>query len=319
MIFAAALTGPTGMGKTALSLSLADLFGAEILSLDSMQIYRGMDIGTAKATPAERARVPHHMLDICDPGEPFSASDYAEAALPVARDIAARGKLPLFVGGTGLYLSTCLRGGAPTPPPADPAYRREAEKTDAHTLYLRLSEVDPESAALCHENNVRRVIRALEIYDATGKTKSEWDEESRRFPRPLSLCHITLAVHDREHLYRRTDRRVDDMFDRGLEREVRGLVGTGTLTAESTAGQAIGYKEFFPYFAGACTLADVRENIRLSTRHYAKRQMTWFSHTENTYTLYVDTGDGESRGTDDLLREAAAVIDNSKTAYNHLQ
>ncbi len=310
MIKAVALTGPTASGKTSLSLSIAERFGMEILSCDSMQIYRRMDIGTAKATPAERARVPHHLLDIREPDERFSAQDYADEALAVAREVEMRGAHPLFVGGTGLYLDAVLRGSGETPP-SSPDYRArfEAEtKTEEgrKKLFERLTAVDPESAAATHENNVRRVLRALEIFDATGIPKSEWDRRSKERKSEFDVCCLTLDAHDRETLYRRADLRVDRMLEDGLLDEVRTLYRDGFLPPDSTAAQAIGYKELLGVVGGGVSLAEAKEQLLVATRHYVKRQLTWFRGTPAR--VYIDTEDGKERSESEIFSDAERLI-----------
>jgi len=310
MIRAIALTGPTGVGKTALSLQIASHLPCEILSCDSMQIYRGMDIGTAKATAQERAAAVHHMIDICEPSEPFSAADYAARALSIAADVVARGHVPLFVGGTGLYLSTLLRPKQQTPE-SDPAYhaRRmaEAEEMGADALYEQLCRLDAATAATVHKNNVRRVIRALEIYDKTGIPKSVWDESSRQQASEISLCHLTLDAHVRATLYTRTDARVEAMLADGLLDEVRALYTSGRLREGTTASQAIGYKEMLGAVQGVCTVAEATEQLKLSTRHYVKRQLTWFARME-AHRVHIDREDGVLRPFDDVAAEVLAIL-----------
>lgn len=310
MIKALALTGPTASGKTALSLKIAKALDCEILSCDSMQIYRGMDVGTAKATAAERATVPHHLIDLVSPADSYSASDYAADALRVAREVEARGKLPLFVGGTGLYLDTLTRGAPLETPESTKETRARFDKIGeaeggVDRLYAMLSEVDPESAAATHKNNVRRVIRALEIYETTGIPKSEWDRRSRESAPRLLVAHLSLDVHNRETLYRRADARVDEMLRMGLADEVRSLLDSGYLTPETTAAQAIGYKEMIAAVRGDLTTTEAADLIRLATRHYVKRQLTWFRHSGAT-PLYLDTEDGRLRDPEDLLSETLA-------------
>ncbi len=275
----AAVVGPTASGKTSLAIELAQMFDGEIISCDSMQIYRGMDIGTAKPTPEETKEIPHHMIDIVEPSENFSAADYAPLAKKAADDILSRGKLPIFCGGTGLYLDSVITANDYADVETDLALRasllEEAEQNGAEALWQRLFEVDSESAAGIHKNNIKRVARALEIYLSSGITKTEWDRRSRTRPAPYAPVIIALD-RDREELYSRIDRRVDIMIESGLENEVRSLVDSGKLPRSSTAAQAIGYKEIIEYFDGKCTLAEAVEQIKLSTRHYAKRQLTWF-------------------------------------------
>ncbi len=308
MIRALALTGPTASGKTSLSLSLAKELGCEIICCDSMQIYREMDIGTAKATLAERAEAEHHMLDFLSPGENYSAENYREDAMRVAESIAQRGKIPLFCGGTGLYLDTLMRGGELMSPPSNEELKESLIsniKTDEDktALWQRLNEVDPESAAKIHRNNVRRVARAVEIYELTGKTKTYFDALSKATNDRISVGVITLDFHDRDNLYRRVDERVDMMMAEGLLAEARSLYERGLLDETYTSSQAIGYKELLSYIKGEGTLEDATELIKLSSRRYAKRQLTWFRHVDGAYKLYIDTDDGVMRDKNDLLTE----------------
>lgn len=313
MIKALAITGPTASGKTALSIAVAEYVGAEIISCDSMQIYRGMDIGTAKATAEERAAVPHHLIDVVSPAEDFSAEAYRKLAIPKAREISERGRIPMFVGGTGLYIDTVMRAESDSVPESSREYRDEMTariKTDADidALWQRLAEVDPESAGQIHKNNVRRVIRALEIYDMTGKPKSYFDRLSREKNPEISVGMITLDFHNRENLYSRVDARVDEMIKSGLVEEVSALYGAGLLKDEYTAAQAIGYKEIISALRGEISLADAGELIKLSTRRYAKRQLTWFRHEEDAYRIYIDTECGKMRKFEDILSEAKDTV-----------
>lgn len=317
-MIALALTGPTASGKTALSIHIAERLGAEIISCDSMQIYRGMDIGTAKATPAERSAVPHHLIDFLSPLENYSAERYRSDALECARGLTERGVLPLFVGGTGLYIDTLMRAPVSTVPESDPEYRERmltlAESDGGvDTLWERLNSVDPESAEKIHKNNVKRVIRALEIYDACGVPKSQLDRESQALPTDISIGMITLDVHDRENLYRRVDARVDAMMAEGLLDEVRTLYGAGLLPEHTTASQAIGYKELISYIEGRSTLEEAIELLKLSSRRYAKRQLTWFRH-ERAERVFIDCESGEMKGVaqlcDEVSSAAERLIDN---------
>ena len=314
MIRAIALCGPTASGKTALSVRVAQRLGCEIISCDSMQLYRGMDIGTAKVKAEETLGVPHHMIDILDPREDFSVSDYREAALRVAEEITARGKLPFFVGGTGLYIDSLTRAPLSRVPESDPAlleeYRRIAESEGGReALHARLGTVDPESAAAIHPNNVRRVIRALILYDMTGETKSELDRKSRCAPPDISVGMATLLFHRRETLYERVDRRVDEMLAAGLEDEVRALLSSGALTEGSTAAQAIGYKELLSYLHGSCTREEAADAVRLATRRYAKRQLTWFRAEKEAMPVYTDLEDGTPKSADVLVSELVAFYE----------
>ena len=319
MIKAIALTGPTASGKTALSLAIAEKIGAEIISCDSMQIYKRMDIGTAKATPEEKARATHHLIDIIMPSEQYSAEDYRRDALIAARDITERGKIPLFVGGTGLYIDTLMRAQGEGSPPSDPTVRAAlteyAEKNGVDALWQRLAAVDPESAAKAHKNNLRRVVRALEIYEVSGKTKSYFDELSRRAAPDAQIFMITLDFHDRENLYSRVNERVDAMMSEGLVDEVSELYREGLLRPEYTSAQAIGYKEIISYLEGKCTLDEALEAIKLSTRRYAKRQLTWFRHEAERHVVYIDREDGKMKSVDELISEATELAAHAASAF----
>jgi tRNA dimethylallyltransferase len=315
MIYALAITGPTAGGKTALSLELCKNFEAEIISCDSMQIYRGMDIGTAKATAEERRSVPHHMIDIISPDVSFSAADYKELAMPVAKDIAARGKLPVFVGGTGLYIDTVKRSFSGQAPESRAEYREELLKgvkteEDRIALWERLRSVDEKSAEQIHYNNLKRVMRALEIYDATGKPKSYFDSIAGAPSEEITIVHVTIDFHQREKLYERIDARVDKMITDGLLAEVEALRNGGFLDGNTTAGGAIGYKEIITGAEEGPPIAEVIENIKRASRNYAKRQLTWFRHTEGAITLYADADDGTPRSTDELYGELVRILKN---------
>lgn len=308
MIRALAITGPTASGKTALSISLAKELNAEIISSDSMQIYRGMDIGTAKATADERAAVPHHLIDVIDPTEPYSTEEYRRDAMAAARDITKRGRLPLFVGGTGLYIDTLTRTVSGEVPGGDVAFREKmaalAEREGAHALWERLRAVDSESADAIHENNLKRVIRALEIYELTGRPKSYFDRLSRESAADVKVGMITLDFHNRDLLYSRVDARVGMMLDEGLLEETERLYASGVLDGKSTASQAIGYKELIGYIRGEASLDESLEALKLASRRYAKRQLTWFRHSEGAKRLFVDTEDGVLKTKDELISEA---------------
>ena len=313
MIHAIALTGPTASGKTALSLDIAEALGCEIISLDSMQIYKYMNIGTAKATDDERARVPHHMVDFLSPDEIFSAKAYKDMAMRCAEDITKRGKIPLFVGGTGLYLSTLVRPDCEEPPESNPEYRRKIEETLTDEgkkieLHERLRQIDPRSAESVHYNNTRRVIRALEIFDATGKTKTYFDDLTKRKNEDLTLTHVTLDFYERDNLYRRVDTRVDKMLEEGLIPEIEDLLARGYLRPETTAAQAIGYKELIGVLKGEKTLETATDELKQYSRNYAKRQLTWFRNTADKISVYVDTEDGAMRPYSDVLGECIKIF-----------
>lgn len=277
------VVGPTASGKSEYALKKAKEIGGEIISGDSMQIYRKMDIGTAKPSLDEMGEVPHHLIDVADISEVFSAARFVELASAAIEDIHSRGKMPIIAGGTGLYIDTLISGTELSATEDDPILRRElfafAEEQGAIALHQRLKEVDPVSAEAIHPNNVKRVARALEIYIKTGETKSEADRKSRLKESIYDPYTVYIRPKERETLYEQIDRRVDKMFELGLEKEVRELYEMG-LENTPTASQAIGYKEFYPYFRGETDLESVKQAICLNTRHYAKRQMTWFNRTQ---------------------------------------
>ena len=285
-----AVVGPTASGKSAYAIRLAKELDGEVISGDSMQIYRGMDIGTAKASVAEQQGVPHHLLDVAEITEGFSAGRFMELAKEKIAEIHGRGKTPILCGGTGLYIELLLTGKQLSENTADEKLREEllrfANEQGNEALHARLAELDPKSAETIHPNNVKRVVRALEIALTTGNTKSEADEKSREGENPYAPTIIRLTYGDREALYKKINLRVRRMFEEGLENEVRTLCDRG-LRETPTASQAIGYKEFYPYFDGEITLAQVEEDICRNTRRYAKRQETWFSrmHYDQLITL----------------------------------
>ena len=301
-----AVTGATASGKTALAILLAERLDGEIISLDSMQIYRGMDIGTAKATPEEQAKIPHHMIDILDPTESFSAAEYAILAERAVFDIAARGKTPIFCGGTGLYLEAVRTARHGAPMESDAAFREEmlayAEKEGNAALHARLAAVDPASAEAIHPNNVKRVIRALEIYHVTGKPKSESDGEACVENPRLSVCNLFLDFLDRSLLYRRIDERVEEMARAGLFEETERLLAAGKLQPGTTAAAAIGYKECLGALRGEITRDEALADLKNATHHYAKRQKTWFSAKPHI-RIYADEN-GKMREKDAILEEA---------------
>ena len=314
MMFSPAISGPTASGKTELSLLFAEHFHGEIISADSMQIYKGMDVGTAKATPDEQLRAPHHLIDLVSPLESYSAQRWREDALKCAETISKRGNLPIFVGGTGLYFDSLIRPPQNDSPESDPEYRDAllksvGEDNAAELLWQRLYSVDPESAEKTHKNNIKRVIRALEIYDKTGITKSELDRRSKLVSTDINLAMITLDFHDRELLYKRIDRRVDCMLRDGLVEEVRSLYERGLLPDSTTASQAIGYKELKSYLDGKCSLEAAADEIRLASRRYAKRQLTWFRHNEGACRVFVDDGAGFIRSIKDIFEDGVRFVE----------
>lgn len=285
-----AIGGPTATGKTALSVALAQHFDGEVISADSMQIYHGLDVGTAKVTPQECQSVPHHLVDILDPETPFSVADFVSAADACIRSITAAGRLPLVVGGTGLYITSLLNGMDFAPEKGDPAIRQkleqQAEAEGKEALYRELQAIDPEYAATVHPNNLPRVIRALELYRNTGRLMSEQRRQARRSEPPYrSLC-LCLGYRDRDLLYRRIGERVDRMRDSGILDEARMVYDH--RDTYRTAAQAIGYKEFFPYFDGTQSLDACLDRLKQASRNYAKRQLTWFRHQQDAVWLDVD-------------------------------
>lgn len=263
------IIGPTASGKTALSVELARAFNGEVVSCDSMQVYRGMDIGTAKPTMDERKCVQHHMLDVCDPSEVYSAARYAAEAAVCILGIQARGKLPVVAGGTGLYLNALLYGLHHAP--GNSEIRAEIEKRG--DVYGELSRVDPEAAAKLHPNDKRRIVRALEVYYSSGEQISKHHEQSRQIPPRYESLIIGIRFDERAELYARIEKRVDKMISDGLLGEIHALQNRVPPPCR-TAMQAIGYKE-----------QGDAEAIKLNTRHYAKRQMTWFSKMPNVHWL----------------------------------
>ncbi len=278
-----AIVGPTASGKTRLGVELALAHRGEVVSVDSMQVYRNMDIGTAKPSEEERRGVKHHMMDVVDPREDYSVARYVEDASRCIDGLLARGTLPVLVGGTGLYLDSLLSGRAFAPRASDPALRKqlqvrmEAEGQDA--LYRELQDIDPEAAARLHPGDEKRIVRALEIWHLTGKTISEHNRESQKTPPRYEALIIGLNFQDRADLRARIARRVDDMMAAGLVEEVRFLIEQG-VPEDCTAMQAIGYKEIAAALRGGGSLEDAAAEIKLRSQQYAKRQLTWFRRNE---------------------------------------
>lgn len=292
-----AVVGPTATGKTALGVALAQHFSGEVISCDSMQIYKGLDVGTAKVTPEETCGIPHHGVDILTPDKPFSVADFTAMAGRLEREISARGALPILVGGTGLYVQSFLNGVRFTEEKAPAGLREQlaaelAEKGGT-AMYEELRQVDPEAAAAIHPNNQVRVLRALEHYRATGKKLSEQKAESLPPEKPYRSLILGLDFPDRAALYRRIDLRVDKMLEAGILPEAE-LVWQNRETYR-TAAQAIGYKEFFPYFEGAASLEACTDKLKQTSRNYAKRQLTWFRHMEGV--VWLDAGAPDVRQT----------------------
>ena len=296
MIKVIAVVGATATGKSGLAVSLAKALDGEVISGDSAQVYRGMDIGTAKIKPEEQDGVPHHLIDILDTDTAFSAGVFAELGTAAAEDIVSRGKLPIIAGGTGLYVDamTGVNRLSPTAD-SDPAVRQQlmdkAAAEGAEALHAYLKSIDPQAAADIHPNNVKRVARAIEIFLVTGKTKTELNAQPAEQGR-FSRCLIMLDCPDRATLYSRIDARVDIMMEQGLEQEAYSLWNQG-LEYAPTASAAIGYKELFPYFRGDISLERAVEDIKQATRNYAKRQITYFKRMKGAYPIDISLGKEE--------------------------
>lgn len=307
-----AVAGPTATGKTALGVALAKRFGGEVISADSMQIYRGLDVGTAKVTAEETQGVPHHCVDFLPPEEVFSVADFTALAARLEQEISARGALPILVGGTGLYIQSFLEGIRFTEEKPSNGLREqlaaELEARGPEAMYAELLSVDPQAAATIHPNNRVRVLRALEHYRATGRRLSEQKAASRPSQRPYRSLVLGLDFADRAQLYRRIDLRVDRMMEQGLLEEARLVYDH--RDSYRTAAQAIGYKEFFPYFAGEAELAACVEKLKQASRNYAKRQLTWFRHMEGVVWLQADAPDlldEACRRTEEFLEKRDAL------------
>ena len=280
------IAGPTASGKTALAVELAKSFNGEVISCDSMQIYKRMDIGTAKPTEEEMQGIPHHMLGIAEPEEDFSVSRYCDMADPILQDILARGKTAIIAGGTGLYMDSLIKGNDFAPTPATGHRERLEEKLEAaglDALLAELAAIDPEAAERS-QRNPRRVIRALEVYYETGKTITQHNLETQAIPPRYSPLWLGLDFEPRQLLYDRIDLRVGLMLEAGLEQEIRGLLSSG-LDPRCTALQAIGYKEFVAALDGESTMEEAADAVRQASRRYAKRQLTWFRRNKQMHWL----------------------------------
>lgn len=300
-----AVVGPTASGKTDLGADIALIFGGEVISADSMQIYKGMDIATAKPTKEEMKGVVHHLIGILDRDVSFSVADYVSLAGKVIQDVHSRGKLPVIVGGTGLYISSLLENIRFADIQRNEKLRKkleaQADEKGAGYLFERLKEVDPETAGELHPNNLVRVIRALEVFELTGKKLSEYKAESRLEETPYDPVIIGLTYGDRQKLYDRIDARVDLMLQKGLVSEAKAVYESGNM---KTAGNAIGYKELIPYFRNECTLQESIGKIKLETRHYAKRQLTWFRKNAKIQWLKLDEFDNKEK----ILKNCKKII-----------
>ncbi|WP_312693088.1 tRNA (adenosine(37)-N6)-dimethylallyltransferase MiaA [Caproiciproducens sp.] len=301
-----AVVGPTASGKSRLAVEIALNKNGEVISADSMQIYKGMDIGTAKPTEEEMCGVPHHLINFAELSRPFSVADYVSLASGCVSELSARGKLPVLAGGTGLYIRSLLQNIQFTENDKDEALRKElaqkAENQGVQALVEELRGFDPESAERIHPNNIGRMIRAIEIYRTTGITMTEQLNRSRQTPSPYDACVIGLDFKDRQKLYKRINLRVDSMMRAGLLAEAEEVLGR---PGSQTALQAIGYKELLPYFRSECTLEDAVESIRRESRRYAKRQLTWFRRDGNIIWIMMD----EYESFDEVVQQALRIVD----------
>lgn len=284
-----AVVGPTASGKTSLAVEIAKAVGGEIISADSMQIYKGMFIATAQPSEEEKQGIPHHLISIIDPSETYSVAQFVSDAKRCIEDIVSRGNVPVIAGGTGLYVDSLLYGidfgFVPDNSEMRDKLRDRLEKEGAEKLLSELRQIDPETAQTLHVNNAGRILRALEVYYLTGETISEQKRKSREKGSDYESLYIYIEYADRQKLYDRIEKRVDIMVDMGLLEEAENFISLGE---ETTAKQAIGYKELKPYFSGEYTLGEALDNLKKETRHYAKRQMTWFRRNENKFTVQPD-------------------------------
>ncbi len=296
------IAGPTASGKTALSIALAKELDAEIVSCDSMQVYKRMDIGTAKPTLEEREGIPHYMLDVAEPDEDFSVSRYCATAAPIVDDILARGKTAIIVGGTGLYMDSLIKGNDFAPFPST-GMRERLEAQPIEEVYAQLQSIDPEAASRLHLADKKRIIRAMEVYMETGETITEHNRRTQLIPPKYTPVWFALEDENRQDLYDRIDHRVDIMLQQGLIDEIKSLLASG-ISAKCTAMQAIGYKEFVAALEGHIAIEEAVSQVQQSSRHYAKRQLTWFRRNTNIHWLRRS----KSVGTEEILRMARQIL-----------
>ena len=288
------IAGPTASGKTALAVELAQEFNGEVISCDSMQIYRRMDIGTAKPTTEEMKGIPHHMINVADPDEDFSVSRYCEMATPILDDILARGKTAIIAGGTGLYMDSLIRGNSFAPYPSTGARERleqEADEKGMDVMLAKLRAIDPEAADKLHLADRKRIIRALEVFEETGETITAHNKRTQTIPPRYRALWLGLDFEPRQALYDRIDLRVGLMLEQGLVKEIQDLLSSG-IPAKCTAMQAIGYKEFVSALEGNATIEEAADEVRKASRHYAKRQLTWFRR--NSEMNWLNRHEGEN-------------------------
>lgn len=303
-----AVVGPTASGKSDLAVEICLEFNGEAVSADSMQIYKGLDISTAKSTEEEKKGIPHHMMDFLDNTESFSVAEYQKLAGECIRDIHSRGKLPVIVGGTGLYIDTLLNNIQLTEDSFDEAIREKllarAENEGVESLLNELRGIDPEYAGKMHPNNIKRIVRALEVWYSSGVTMTEQIENSRA-ESPYDVCFIGLDAQDRDFLYERINRRVSIMLENGLEAEAKDYLSQKNT---ATSSQAIGCKELKPYFDGEISLSEAADNLRQATRRYAKRQLTWFRRNKEINWIMIDKYESKTQ----MINEAFEIIRNRK-------
>ncbi len=300
------IAGPTASGKTALAVELAKVLDGEVVSCDSMQVYKHMDIGTAKPTKEEMQGIIHHMLDVAEPNEDFSVSRYCEMATPIVDDIVARGKVAIIAGGTGLYMDALIKGNSFAPYPSTGMREKleaQADEKGMEAMLKLLSSIDPDAAEKLHLKDRKRIIRALEVYYETGETITEHNRKTQEIPPRYTPVWFGLDDEKRQSLYDRIDRRVDIMLQQGLMAEIHRLLAMG-IPKNCTAMQAIGYKEFLGYLDGQCTLEDAANLLKQSSRHYAKRQLTWFRRNPNMHWLVRKEGET----TREILMRARQVL-----------
>lgn len=300
------IAGPTASGKTALAVALARELDGEVVSCDSMQVYKRMDIGTAKPSPEERQGIPHHMIDVAEPWEDYSVSRYCADAAPIVEDIVSRGKTAIIAGGTGLYMDSLIRGNDFAPFPSTGVrerLEREADREGMEALLARLRAVDPEAAARLHLSDRKRIIRAMEVYLETGETITAHNRRTQALPPRFSPVWLGLDFESRAELYCRIDRRVDVMLEAGLLEEIRALLRSG-IPEKCTAMQAIGYKEFTDALDGRCTVEAAADQVRQSSRRYAKRQLTWFRRNGRIHWLRRGPGEGSA----EILASARRIL-----------
>ena len=300
------IAGPTASGKTALAVQLAKAVDGEVVSCDSMQIYRYMDIGTAKPTVPEMEGIVHHMLDVAEPTEDFSVSRYCELADPIVQDIVSRGKTAIIAGGTGLYMDALIRGNSFAPCPSTGMREKleaQADREGMDAMLQLLQCIDPEAAARLHLSDRKRIIRALEVYYETGETITEHNRKTQLIPPKYAPVWFALEDADRQDLYDRIDSRVEKMLQAGLMDEIRSLLARG-IPEKCTAMQAIGYKEFLGALAGQCTVQEAAAQVQIASRHYAKRQLTWFRR--NSQVNWLTRAKGET--TEEILLRALQIL-----------